>query len=271
MEYILGQYNHKKEDLNDEWITSIIDTNEPNYSIVKINTVNSWQRNASHNIYDVGLRMKSGFELGKTYYCHCKIKTAAEDINQRITLKLINEQEYNQANNENIEQHEQYIKTIIIEGTEDGQEWVDVDFIFTPQGGQLDTILFYFNRTTSDYINEKQIAVAFLELSQINNIFTNKLMLKIGVQSRPGLRMAINREEIYVGRTGVYELKNKEIKINFISMIAQKEYDLTNEKLNENLTQDSGLLYGDYLKDPKYQSNQRVFESFTIDYIYETT
>lgn len=260
MAYILGQYNHNKTNEKD-WVKVI----ENKYEIREILT----QANNFDNelpFTDIGFHLtgnNASFILGQTYYCHCKIKRQEEA--QKITLKLIN---YSGSNNSNVgeeENYEQYIKIINIQKGKD--QWTDIEFIFTPEGNNFNTILFNLARTSSDYTstNPRKSIIAFLEVSivyNIQDIFPSdegRLLLKIGVQSRPGLKMIINREEIYVGRTGVYEIKDGEIKINFISFAAPST-DKTNEDLKDIKNSVSFL---------DEVPTTRTFDSFTLDYIYE--
>ena len=113
-------------------------------------------------------------------------------------------------------------------------------------------------------------------LKNINEI-DNFLYRKIGVQSRPGLRMLINSEEIRVGRTGVYELKNSDIKIESIGMIQMaQEWKFTeteNLKIEDIKTQLQELT-DDYINDTKFNYIEKVipdreFYSFVLDYICE--
>ena len=260
MAYILGQYNHNKIDKKN-WIQVIQD----DYEIKEILN----RDNSSNNdipFIDIGFYLKNNisFILGQTYYCHCKIKKQEES--QKITLKLIN---YTDDNNSNFEEdevkYEQYIKTINIQKGEN--QWVDIEFIFTPEGNNFNTILFHLTRTNLDYIsdNPRKTIIAFLEVSTVSNIQDifpvneGRLLLKMGLQSRPGLKTVINREEIYIGRTGVYEIKDGEIKINFISLIAPS-INKTNEQLKDINNSISFLNEVPQL---------RAFDSFTLDYIYE--
>ena len=257
MAYILGQYNHNKDNQKD-WLQLI----KNDYEIVPVLT----QSNLENSIpfEDVGFCLKgtdASFILGQTYYCHCKIKRQSEP--QKITLKLINFAG-NDAHNDEEESYEQYIKIINIQ--EGIDQWTDVEFIFTPQGNDFNTILFNLTRTSSDYTGvSRKMTIAFLEVSVVNNIQDifpaneGRLLLKIGIQSRPGLKMAINREEIYIGRTGIYEIKNGEIKINFISFTTPS----TNKTDEELINIDKSISFLDEVP------AMRAFDSFTLDYIYE--
>ena len=259
MAYILGQYNHNKTNLKD-WVKVI----ENNYQIAEILTKASNSDNALP-FTDIGFYLtgnNASFMLGQTYYCHCKIKRQEEA--QRITLKLINYTGSNDSDEEE-ENYEQYIKTINIQEGRD--QWTDIEFIFTPEGNNFNTILFNLARTSSDYTsaNPRKSIIAFLEVSVVYNIQDifpsdeGRLLLKMGIQSRPGLKTIINREEIYIGRTGVYEIKDGEIKINFVSFVTPST-DKTNEELN-NINNSISFL--------EEVPATRTFDSFTLDYIYE--
>lgn len=260
MAYILGQYNHNRDNQKD-WIKLI----ENDYEIVTVLTKSNIENAIPFE--DIGFCLKgnnASFVLGQTYYCHCKIKRLTEA--QKVTLKLINFRS-NDAHSDEEESYEQYIKILNIQETADEiNQWTDIEFIFTPQGNDFNTVLFNLTRTNSDYTGiSRKMIIAFLEMSVVNNIQdifpTNegRLLLKIGIQSRPGLKMVINREEIYIGRTGVYEIKNGEIKINFISFTIPST-NKTDEELKD---VNKSISFLDEVP------AMRAFDSFTLDYIYE--
>lgn len=266
MAYILGQYNHNKEKQKN-WIQCL---KKENCQFTMV-----YSKAGQDNLIpfeDTALQLVASsngknnvFILGQTYYCHCKIRREQE--HQKITMKLINFINNDIDANEEDENYEQYIKIINIQ--EGNGQWVDIQFTFTPQGNDFNTILFNLARTNSDYVSTpRKTMVICLELGVINNITDifpvneGRLLLKIGVQSRPGLRMVINREEIYTGRTGVYEIKDGEIKINFISMIAPS-IDINEEELTSIIPNTNAAILFDRVPEV------RTFDSFTIDYIYE--
>ena len=83
MAYILGQYNHNRDNQKD-WIKLI----ENKYEIVTVLTKSNLENAIPFE--DIGFCLKgnnASFVLGQTYYCHCKIKRLTEA--QKITLKLI--------------------------------------------------------------------------------------------------------------------------------------------------------------------------------------
>ncbi len=145
---------------------------------------------------------------------------------QVFTIKLVN---YESTGTEEVEQ---FVKQVTIRGG-DREEWVSVEFIFHP-AAQFDTILFQLQRTIADY---RQFArtpkIAYQQLGAINSIIDSKIangvsLLKIGVQSHPGLTLCVNGEEMHVSRSGIYEVKNGVIPVNFFSVVNAAE------ELNQN-------------------------------------
>ena len=59
------------------------------------------------------------------------------------------------------------------------------------------------------------------DLSSNLNYSDLEELAKIGVQGPPGLIMCINREQIRIGRTGIYELNNG-MKIQSIGFVLKK-------------------------------------------------
>ena len=56
-------------------------------------------------------------------------------------------------------------------------------------------------------------------------ITNNGYLTKIGVQGPPSLLMCINREQIRIGKTGIYELNNQNIRITSISFVPKSDSD----------------------------------------------
>ena len=117
------------------------------------------------------------------------------------------------------------------------------------------------------------------ELSVINNIIS-KLnlaeegypLIKIGVQSHPGMLMCINGQPIIVGKSGIYEIRNGIIKVNTFSVVAPaKETEVDIEALQERLAN-----MGEN-PDPEYTTSvclfdkpkEREINSFILDYMYD--
>lgn len=164
--------------------------------------------------YNECIFFDTAFKSTETYYFHGKIKRMS--TSQTFYIKLLKN-----TTDPETKDITQYIKTINVAGGKIS-EWVDVEFIFTPLGDyDFNGIVFELQRDASDYRVESRYAIiAYLELSKVINIseFSSIKPIKLGVQSRPGLLMCINGEEIRTGRTGIYEIKNGIIRTTFFAV-----------------------------------------------------
>lgn len=212
MSYIIGQYNHNKASGDDSSFVTPITS-----GTVK-------RRDNSGDMGVVGTALDpfsdeciSDLNLVSTkyYYFRCQIKRMTSP--QTFTIKLVN---YDQTA---IGDVEQFIKQITIRGG-DREEWVSVEFAFHPIV-QFDTILFQLQRTIDDYrVFARYPKIAYQQLSVINNIINSKIgndisLLKIGVQSHPGLTLCINGEEMHLSRSGIFEIRNGVIPVNFFCVL----------------------------------------------------
>lgn len=268
MAYQLGQYNHlcAIDDINS--FLTLIKRTEAKQKKVDAEL----ELNSGIEFYNNCLKLVDGtFTLYDHYYFHGKIKKL--NTEQRFYIKLVT---YDDPEN-----LEQYIETFVVPpivykpGTQEivGGLFVDVDFMFTPIA-TFDSILFDLQRISADYISPREPVIGYQEVSKINDIITNESMIninssiiKLGVQSRPGLMLCINGEEIHLPRSGIYELKNGIILVNFLSVVAPgADHELTpggksaiEQWMDSNPTQSQTFTA---------QAKTRVIDSFTIDYMY---
>lgn len=209
MAYMLGQYSKAA---GDDSIFMTLVTN----GTAKRKEIQSDTGTSGTGIVFENECLQSGtlFNNNNNYYFHGKIKRMSS--NQVFTIKLVN-----YSGDDDIEQ---YIKKITVGGG-DTHEWVDIEFVFNPYT-TFDTILFELQRTAEDYSDGVRYPkIIYEEVSVINNIIPRKIgndieLLKIGVQSKPGLLMCINGEEIRTSRSGIYELRDGVIVITFFSIVA---------------------------------------------------
>lgn len=286
MAYVLGQYNKNKTVHDDNIFMSYVTAGENRRKRVASDTEPGGSSNPFENecVY-----VSTGLSVSKNYYFHGKIKRMLTA--QTFNIKLVN---YNSSSSEE-ENVEQYIKTINI-AAGDVHEWVDVEFIFSPLI-VFDTILFELQRTISDYREEVRYPlIAYQELSQIENLISARIgigieLIKIGVQSHPGLMMCINGEEIHTPRSGIYELKNGVILVSFFSIVAPAKED-TNGLINYMNTRNNEVdeierkkESGEYTPEQAEAAKKalmsrcffdvngsypktRTIDSFTLDYMY---
>lgn len=196
---------------------------------------------ATGPFYDSGV--KTLMKRGVNYYFHAKVKRM--DTVQTFNIKLIN--------SDFLDKTQKIKKFIVQEGSEN--DWVDCEFIFTP-AADFDTILFELVRD-NDTSGGRTPVILYEELSIINNILDPGLeAVKIGVQSQPGLMMCINGQEIRVGRSGIYELRNQALKITKFSVVAPAE---TTARIS--LPISSECIF--------HLAKIRVIPAFVLDYMYE--
>jgi len=286
MSYVLNQFNQPVVDksdtsssVNQTYMTQLTGGTPRR----KESASDSGVGNVSESLfYDECVQLASPLVEGASYYFHCKIKRLLSD--QVFYIYLIN---YNSTEEK---PSTQYLKTITVSGG-DVADWVDFELIFSPLLN-FDCILFQLQRTIEDYrIATRYPYICYEELSRINNIITSKTsaksgLFKIGVQSRPGLMMCLNKEEIHVGRSGVYEVNNGIVVVDFFSVAAAATENpeganpLVNPDTGDILTIDQYLDYMASLPIVEGKNNtnsrcifdnskERRIDAFTLDYMYE--
>lgn len=203
MSYSIGQYFHIANTDGDKFKTELTNVTEKPINtevIVGSSTI---------SFTDCGYALLGSYQANKKYYMCCEISSLSTD--QVIFVKLINNTNSSKM---------QYIKTITIaknSGTH------IIDFIFSPLE-RFDTLVFELQRISEDFTQPRVVSVKRKELSEINNILGTLInateLVKIGVQADSGTKMCINNEEIMIGRSGIYEIKNGIITIDFFSVVS---------------------------------------------------
>lgn len=281
MPYILGQYNKNKTVADDNIFMTLI----PNGTNRRKAAASDSETSGSSNPFvNECCYISSGLAASRNYYFHGRIKRMLST--QTIYIKLINYEDDTQTDNV-----EQYIKTINI-AAGDVHEWVDIEFVFTPLI-VFNTILFELKRDVSDYREEiRYPIIAYQELSQVENLITARIgtgieLIKVGIQSHPGLMMCINGEEIHTPRSGIYELKNGIMLVSFFSIVSpakEEETTLTDwmNTVNDEVDEIERRRAAGEITDEEAEalkaainsrcffatSKKRIIDSFTMDYMY---
>lgn len=274
MGYILNQYNKPRS----ESATSTTSAENIIFMTPVLHAEAKRKKNAADTgvtggaldpFYDECVQMQDPLTAGRNYYFHGRVKRLSSA--QKIYIKLIN---YEDSGTGVEETKEQYIKTIVVQGG-DPNEWVDVEFIFTPLIF-FDAILFQLQRTIEDYREETRYpTIVYEELSVVNNMIISQIaddakLLKIGVQSHPGLMMCVNGEEIHIGKTGIYEIRNGVITVTSFSVVsAGEESDMDIEEYLAELAHkvpDDKTITSDCIFD---KPKTRMIDPFTLDYMYK--
>lgn len=269
MSYMIGQYHHTDSTGDDSnFLTPITG-----------GTVSRTNALSSSAFSDECIRNIT-LTAGEYYYFTCQIKKMLSVQTFNVHMIYLTDSAISNVSS-------QFVKTITIPGG-DIEEWVPVEFTLAPIFN-FNAILFELNRTNEDYrVAVRYPKIAYQQLGHINSL-TSRVngapFLKIGVQSKPGLNMCINGEEIHVGRTGIFELRDGTIPISFFSIVnPATEVDSTledwkldiNEQINE-IEEDPSLTPTQ--KEAAYAAiNSRQFfgttkyykiNNFTLDFLYD--
>lgn len=232
--------------------------------------------------YDECVQIDSLLSKGINYYFHAKIKRLNSD--QTFYIYLVN---YDDTSASTEDVKTQYLKTITVQGGNEN-EWVDFEILFSPLVN-FDCILFQLQRTVEDYReNTRYPVIIYEELSRVNNAISSKIksgveLVKIGIQSHPGLMMCLNGEEIHIGRSGVYEVRNGVINVTFFSVVFGAEEVISTlrnpqtgtsvESLEEYLDAVAAMSVEPSSAATNSQcifnnSKTRAIDPFTFDYMY---
>lgn len=290
MSYVLNQYNQPVVDKspasspeNQIYMTQLTGGTPKR----RPSNVDSGVTGSSNDLfYDECVELTSPLLTNVNYYFHCRIKRLEDP--QVFFIYLLNT---NASPEEN--PPTQYLKTITVRGGEQNEhtEWVDFELVFSPLLS-FNCILFQLQRTIKDYTDYadqggRHPYICYEELSRINNIVTSKTgaragLFKIGIQSRPGLMMCLNKEEIHIGRSGIYEVNNGKIVVDFLSIICAATEDpiivpgegtMTMEEYLDYIGNQEVVIDKDHTNSTCIfdNSKERKIDAFTLDYMYEET
>ena len=171
---------------------------------------------------DECLLMENGsvFEAGVTYYFHGRIMRLPSDQVFNIILRP-----YNLADVEDTTLT-QYVKRIVVKKRKEdnANDWADIHFTFTPVVSCFNALTFQLSRSAAagdlDPDTVRFPSIIYEELSVVGNFMTESdKYIKAGIQTHPGLELCINGEEINVGRSGIYEVRNGLITVNTFSVL----------------------------------------------------
>ena len=254
MAYIVGQYN-KSSSTNS--MTSIISGG----TVARLSSIPE----ESTGFEEECLEFNDLFLKDQVYYFHGSIKKLYNK--QTFDISLMNNDDFNEV---------QVIKTVdIIQGT---NGWVDIEFIFKPVKN-FNRLAFILHRTKRDYYggDVRYPIIIYQELSKVNNlipIITGGMpLLKLGIQADPGTITVINGEEIRIGKTGMYEIRNGFIEMDFFSVVAPADSSADIESIQAEI--DSSMLTVDLERTSLSRcligqnTGNRKLADFTLDYVYD--
>lgn len=232
MSYSVGQYNHVSGISPENFLTALTSgfqaTRFPAVVNSGVSSLNEEYPFDEECLAYTGA-LSGGFEADTTYYLHCRILQL--DTNQTFNVKLAHLNGTQEEADET-----QFLKRIVVQKNSIGEasydfekkqvvitpgnNWVDLELVFTPIIN-FNALVFDLVRSVGngDYSAEtmRYPCIIYNELSIVRNpleVFYSEgsNVVKLGVQSHPGLSMVINSEPVKIGRTGVYELRSDLLK-----------------------------------------------------------
>ena len=204
-----------------------------NIGQLRKNAVNSFLTSVNYTFDDAidpdtnfkNKKIQATFSAGVSYYLKFKVKRRT-DSSQNFNIELGSSSDTSAKNKEFIKRY------IVSSGTSDKEDIFE--FIFTPFGDN-DELLFLLDRITLDYTieNGRTMDIVIIDLYSINNIIESILTQKkvngltdIGLQGNSGQLFMLNGEEIHIGRSGIYELHNKNILIKKLGLVIKDNSDI---------------------------------------------
>lgn len=152
-------------------------------------------------------------EKGKQYYIQVKIR--CKDVAQYVMFYLtdVRGQDRQMIGQYTIAKKS---STAIVN---DSDEYALLSFIVTPFN-DYQYILVQLERNKTNILSDNlQVDVISYNYLKIRNLLeSGQEVVKIGIQGPPGLLMCINQQGIRIGPSGIYEIKNSQIKINFFGI-----------------------------------------------------
>lgn len=177
---------------------------------------------------DFAIHATNGFVKGKVYYCRFKIKQVRQGYySQELTQasesnNTIDRLEYSivlQGNNNSMKTLAKFF--VPINPDQDTDKYFLYEIMFSPLVNSSNLIL-KLNRIAYDYYHKERNWLTednsnFILnnnstetiLCELNNLIpSDEYWKKFGFQTRPSTLIAVNKEPMRVGRSGIYELNN---------------------------------------------------------------
>ena len=216
----------------------------------------SWTKSSIYTAGYAGMKFKdyalyANFKATETYYLRFTIKrlSASDSRFSRfpmtknsndpremdITLQLFESDGSANGGNYELGTYQVIENRIPVEPYIVGQnsQYYVYETMFTPIK-RFHYLGFILSRTSYDYtviarndISSNINLTKNGDIAIVNNILPLEAVKKIGVQTRPGSLICINKEAIRVGRSGVYEMNN-DVPISFVGMAGPNGSDAKN-------------------------------------------
>lgn len=199
---------------------------------------------ANKKFDDYAIRLSSGnFNANNTYYLRFTVKRIRSDDSRftnypmtkdtndpremNIKLELFKNNGASTGGEYQLGTYQIIQTNVEIEPYIEGEntEYASYEIIFTPNDTYT-YLGFVLSRTTYDYLgtaprNDITGNINFADkgdLCIVNNILPIESADKIGIQSRPGSLICVNREQFRIGRSGTFQVNNG-VTISFVGIV----------------------------------------------------
>lgn len=180
--------------------------------------------NSIIDFYDQCMYLRGANIVSSIYSYYLKFEvTQLPEVTQEFSIRL----QSDEVTVDNI----QNIRSFVVK---QGLGTTTFELIFTPNSN-YNQIVFELKRLALDFYTDngdstsgRIMKIKILQFDRVTNVISSYLaksypgmtsLKKIGIQGPPGLLFCIDGEEIRIGRSGIYELYNKDIAISYMGFI----------------------------------------------------
>lgn len=208
----------------------------------------TWRYNENY-FQDYGFILDSCFSTSNVYYLTLAIQRQTNQIHFDIKLQT-DVDKYAKEDPSQILKSCTLNAKIVDENNPEAGKYDYYDLVFVPNRKDYKVLVLCINRDANDILVSPTPALSastfsLYSLENLVNSSEEKYWKKMGIQSRPGSLIVVNKEPIRIGRSGIYQLNNGTKVTNV--MIA------------------SG-----WEKDQSGQTIDASVDPFLIDYVYQT-
>ena len=175
-------------------------------------------------------RDEQKFNANTPYRLTFKINSL--QTSQKIIIKLVETEVIDGILQEKMDEGEEEIEIITVVANDDQDApSIQYEVFFVPDKA-YNTIKFELQRTSADFatsgengVKGRQVVITEYYIEEIKNILAStealngRIIRKLGLQGPTGLTFVIDGEIIRIGKSGIYELYNDDLTIEFIGVI----------------------------------------------------
>lgn len=116
--------------------------------------------------------------------------------------------------------------TIYLSNTTNYIDGIKIESFYLPEKKPISKEIIFSSNADYNYIcfvyNDEETSILNSFIQKINNILPQSQIKRFGIWGNPSQLLCVNGEKIQIGKTGLYEMSNENIIINFLGIIPQK-------------------------------------------------